>query len=144
MKFTVEGQDKLINDLNSLLKGVKDRQLMKELSGIVLQDVKTRVGVSKLTPEGTPWVPWSPATLRYRQKKNNVNQGLLFDTGKLLNSFKATSGIQTFSVGTDVTYAPFLNNGTNRMPARKFMGISEQAYKSMEAIINSKIGLPKK
>jgi hypothetical protein len=24
------------------------------------------------------------------------------------------------------------------------MGISEQAYKSMEAIINSKIGLPKK
>lgn len=143
MKFTITGQDAVIAEINSVLRGIKDRKLMQELANVVQQDIKNRIKVTKTTPDNIPWAPWSASTLRARTKKGNASTGLLFDSGKLFNSIKATSGIQTFSVGTDVKYAPYLNNGTNKMVARRFMGISPQAKESMLALIETKLGLKK-
>ena len=143
IKFSVPGVDKLLEKLGKLQDKFKDKKVWEEVAQIELQDIRTRIGVSKTTPEGVPWTPWRASTALARAKKGNANRGLLFDSGRLLNSFKVIANETSFTVGTDVPYAGFLNKGTNKMPGRKFMGTSPQAKASIQAILDKHVGLPK-
>lgn len=143
MKFSVPGLDTLLEKLGKVQAKFQDKNVWQEIAQIELQDIRNRIGVSKTTPEGVPWAPWKPSTALARAKKGNANRGLLFDSGRLLNSFKVIANKTAFTVGTDVPYAGFLNKGTDKMPGRKFMGTSPQAKASIKAILDKHIGLPK-
>lgn len=101
-------------------------------------DVRARITSVKESPEGEPWAPWSPRRRREREAKGNTDQGLLWDTGRLLNSMQYQStGPDGIDIGTDVPYALELQEGRawpSPMPARPFLGWNDQ---SLEAIAHT-------
>ena len=144
IKFIAKGIDDLLKKIDGVKQRLDDKNLLQEVGQIELQDIRTRIGVSKITPDGKPWAPWAPSTFVSRLNKGNTERGLLFDSGRLLDSFRVINDGKTVTIGTNVPYAPYLNNGTGKMPARQFMGVSEGAKKQIQAILASKIGLPPK
>jgi phage gpG-like protein len=96
------------------------------------QSVKQRIQQSKQDPDNAPWSPWMPRTEKYRTHKGNAGQGLLWDEGTLLNSIKFHSASDGVSVSTEVPYASYLQDGTERMAARPFMGWSDGDIAGME------------
>jgi phage virion morphogenesis protein len=90
------------------------------------QSVQQRIRQSKQDPDSAAWSPWMPSTEKYRTKKGNAGQGLLWDDGTLLNSIKFHSASDGVSVSSEVPYASYLQDGTERMAARPFMGWSDE------------------
>lgn len=95
--------------------------LMEILGTLVEGQVKRRISSEKTSPDGVPWAPLKASTAL---KKGSSAQ--LVDTGRLLGSISHTSTSSTATVGTNVFYAPFQHYGTRHIPARPFMGISEE------------------
>ena len=128
--------------LGNLAKKAKEsRDLMKEIGDIIVEDIKHRIVKLKKDPDDKPWSPWSKATKKARQKKGNAALGLLFDSGELNDSItsKVTSK-NNVQVGTNSPYAGFLNDGTNKMPARPFIGISKRAQKGIDEVLKLHFG----
>ncbi|MGZ3325703.1 MAG: phage virion morphogenesis protein [Xanthobacteraceae bacterium] len=94
--------------------------------------VQQRIRNTKIDPDNTPWSPWRPSTEKHRIKKGNANQGLLWDSGSLLNSIQGQADRDGVSVGTGVSYAGYLQDGTERMAARPFMGWTDGDVTKME------------
>jgi phage gpG-like protein len=86
-------------------------------------------------PEGRAWSEWAPSTREQRTKKGTAATGLLWDDGTLLHSIKVQAGLSKVTVGTNVPYAPFLQDGTSRMPARPFLGWSDEDIEYAEHLI---------
>jgi phage gpG-like protein len=62
---------------------------------------------------------------RWPRRKIQRSWPLLYKTGNLKNSLKIIiRGENYFVIGTDVSYAPYHNNGTDRLPQRQFIGES--------------------
>lgn len=87
-----------------------------------LLEAQQRIIGNKLDPDYEAWMPWARRTLKERTKKGNLDQGLLWDTGELLNSLKSIATSNSVEIGTDVPYAADLQLGTDIMPAREFLG----------------------
>ncbi len=65
-----------------------------------------------------PWAPLAASTLKRKKGRGNV----LIENGALAQSIAAgPASDERVEVGTDRPYAPFLQYGTKRMPARPFM-----------------------
>lgn len=118
-------------------KAEHPRALMQEIGDIITEDIKYRIVKLKKDPDDKPWAPWAPSTAKARARKGNAALGLLFDTGTLLRSIKSQviGSHNTLQIGTDVKYAGFLNNGTSKMPARPFLGVSQRAQKSINQAV---------
>lgn len=121
------------------------RSMMQEIGDIIVEDIKHRIINTKTSPEDIAWAPWAPGTKKAREKKGNAALGLLYDTGTLLNSItsQVIGGHNTLQVGTNVKYAGWLNEGTEKMPARPFLGISKRAQESIDEAIHLYLGQPK-
>ena len=115
------------------------RALMQEIGDVIAEDIKNMITKRKMGPDDKPWAPWAPSTAKARKRKGNAGQGLLWDTGRLLRSIKAQviGSHNTVQIGTDVKYAGWLNNGTEKMPARPFLGVSARAKKGINQVIES-------
>lgn len=102
-----------------------------------VQRTQQRIAQEKRSPDGVAWRPWSLATLRQRSREGTLAGGLLNRTGALINSiaFKLTQG--TLTVFSSATYAKYLQLGTSRMPARPFIGWSQQGVNSVREYIKS-------
>lgn len=96
--------------------------------------IHARIQRSKTAPMGGNWAPWRPRTEAARIKKGNAQQGLLWDSGALLNSFVVETGPDAVTIGTPVSYAVYLQDGTERMAAREFMGWSETDVSAVELL----------
>jgi phage virion morphogenesis protein len=86
------------------------------------ETIQRRIQRTKQTPDGEDWAPWRPFTRAKREAKGNAGQGLLWDDGTLLESILAESGEHHVTIGTDVPYAGYLQDGTPKMAAREFIG----------------------
>lgn len=83
---------------------------------------RERIRDTKLDPLGNAWAPWAPFTRSEREHKGNADLGLLFDEGDLLLSLgKAIFG-DSVEIGSNLDYAKDLQEGTDKMPAREFLG----------------------
>lgn len=89
----------------------------------------------KQDPDDASWAPWRESTRTSREKKGNVGQGLLWDTGTLLHSFEIEAGMDDVVIGTPTEYAGYLQSGTGRMEARPFLGWDERDYPAIEAML---------
>jgi phage gpG-like protein len=95
--------------------------------------VERAIRTDKHDPDGVAWAPWSGGTSRSREKKGNAGQGLLWDTGTLLGGMRVQVGATDVLIGTDVgDYAEYLQDGTNRMPARPYLGWGDAAIQEGE------------
>lgn len=97
--------------------------------------IRTRIEEGKTTPEGQAWAPWRPWTADEREAKGNADQGLLWDTGTLLNSIRSHTEAKGVSIGTDVPYADELQGGRggrHPMVARPFIGWDQAGIERAE------------
>lgn len=88
------------------------------------EDLKTLIDDSfreSRSPDGTPWAPLKPATIKRRRQGSSKP---LVDTGTLRNSISVRAGKKTLRVGTNVPYAGTHQFGGEHIPARPFLPIS--------------------
>jgi phage gpG-like protein len=68
--------------------------------------------------------PWKP---RKAKSKRNAGRKILVDTGRLRQSITVIErNAEMVKVGTNVPYAEYHNKGTENLPQRQFIGISEK------------------
>jgi len=94
----------------------------------VVAEVKDRIQNTKLDPAGNEWAPWRPMTETLRTLAGNVEQGLLWDTGDLLDSIhEEVDGSFTLAIGSDSEYADAVQNGIEgKQVAREFLGWTDE------------------
>jgi phage virion morphogenesis protein len=136
--------------VGTLTRKLNDKAIMQEVGDIIVEDIKHSIAVTKKGPDDKPWKPWAPSTAKGRERKGNAALGLLFDTGKLLRSITAEvknhgskGGVQVY-IGSNTKYAEWLDQGTEKMPARPFLGVSKRAKASIDEAINTYLSKDKK
>lgn len=107
-----------------LVRLQKKPEFLREAGERMRVSVQDRILAGKRSPEGVPWAAWSARRRKEREAKGNVSQGLLWDTGALLQSIRAEVGAGDVSIGTDKEYASELQWGRDNMPARPYIGFS--------------------
>ena len=103
----------------------KSLDALRDLGAQEVENARSRVTTTKVGPDGTPWAPWALATLRERTRAGNVAQGLLNVTGALAQSIQWKLTGKNLIIYSDSPYAQWHQNGTDRMPARPFLGWSQ-------------------
>ena len=141
LKFRV-ARNEVNSAVDQMVRKLNDKAMMQEIGDIVVEDIRHSITTTKKSPDEKPWAPWAPSTAKARERKGNAALGLLFDTGNLLRSITAEvknhgskGGVQVY-IGTNVKYAEWLNNGTEKMPARPFLGVSRRAKASIDEAIH--------
>jgi phage gpG-like protein len=144
ISIIAKGIDKLLVNLKELGNRISNYSpLLNQVGKIELDETRKRILQTKMSPNGTPWLPWAPSTLAHRNKKGNTSKGLLNDTSALLNSFKIIVKDNQVVVGTNLPYAKYLQDGTNKMPTRPFLGLPITSRESVSILIDKYVGLPK-
>lgn len=98
-----------------------------EVGNYALNKAHERIMSLKTTPDGAPWAPWRPFTETARMFKGNFSQGLLWDTGTLLNELHFyVDGNEEVVIGSSLDYAVTVQDGDGATQApREFLGWSE-------------------
>lgn len=102
------------------------KPLLEEVGEILKASTIARILFTKQDPNGKAWAPWATSTLLSKTKRGTLSGGLLNETGALANSIKTQVASRQVTVGSDSPYGMFLQEGTSRMPARPFIGISKE------------------
>jgi phage gpG-like protein len=133
--------------------------LLEVLGALVEGQTKRRISSEKSSPDGVPWAPLAPLTVKARRKGSNSP---LTDTGRLLGSISHTVAGNTAVVGTNVFYAPYHQYGVegikpkkgkklrvplagggaafiggSSIPARPFMGVSDANMAEIRAAVDA-------
>lgn len=113
--------------MSKSIAGLKDTDsLLLDGARIGKDAVEYRITHSKTSPDGQAWSSWMENTALYREHKGNAGQGLLWDSGDLLESFHVKrDGRNAMKIDSDVDYGQYLQDGTRFMAARPFMGWSQ-------------------
>lgn len=122
----MSGRIKINPKFSSLDKRIKEakQKAMHEYAQAEVREVQRRILVTKESPTGEQWAPWSFRTLAQRVREGTVGLGLLNRTGRLLRSIKARISGDSVTIGSDTEYAQYLQQGTNRMPSRPFIDLN--------------------
>ena len=106
--------------------------LMEEI-GSFLELITRRRFEDGVDPEGRPWTPHAPSTVRRR----GPNAKILVDTARLLQSITSQASPDEVVVGTNLVYGGIHQFGGPlphfTMPARPFLGVNAD---DTEEIIN--------
>ncbi len=136
------------HEIQKALDGIRSRvtnprPMLNQIGQVIVEDIKRSITQTKASPDGTKWQPWSPSTLKARTKKGNAAKGLLWDSGKLVGSinYQIIGSHNTLQIGSNVYYAEYLNDGTEHMPARPFLGISSRAQQDINEVIRLYFGI---
>lgn len=125
--------------LDRLLKRLRDpTPALNEVGQGLKQSTQDRIRETKVSPSGLPFAPWSYSTLLARQKEGTDARGILFRKGTLFNAVQYQVVKNQVQVGVDSTapYARFLQEGTVKMPARPFVGFSQQDIELIRKILH--------
>jgi len=136
--------DRAIADLGAILTRMAHLEpALSSIGARQVREVNARIKDTKLEPDDLPWAPWAPFTRKQREEKGNVPQGLLWDTGTLLHSIRAQTGLNSVTIGTNVPYADELQYGRRDMPPRPFLGWGASDIRGAEMLVIQHIqGVP--
>lgn len=119
-----------------LLKQVKKYKnldtVFKKIGQFEMRQTRRRIRITKESPDKVAWKGWAPGTIKARWNKGNLSQGLLYDTKTMHDLFVLTHSNNHMSLKAGVDYAKFLQDGTENMDARPFMGWSEVSLEFIE------------
>ncbi|MBU1611243.1 MAG: phage virion morphogenesis protein [Proteobacteria bacterium] len=126
------------------LGAMDTRSLMDDLGAEMVSQTKRRIESEKRGPDGTAWPAWSDGCAATR----HGNQSLLIAGGGLLDDVQhqVASGGNSVEVGSNLVYAAAHQFGldmsvvsTKRrvsIPARPFLGLSEENISDLSAIVD--------
>ncbi len=141
--ITVIGAAEAIEGIGAHLSRMQNlKPLFIALGEWQMDNTMTRIENTKMSQYGALWEPWSVRRARERKEKGNVDLGLLHDTGALLGSFSYEATRDGVEIGTDISYAPMLQFGTDSMLPRPFMpdeefgGLPEEDIVHLEFLSN--------
>lgn len=118
-----EGLFALNRRIDRLLAGLKNPQpLLWELAQAGEVQTQRRITEEQHGPNGEIWPQWSP---RYALTRHR-GQRLLDATGALISSITAFADRQTAGWGTNLKYAATHQFGRGAIPARPFLGVSDE------------------
>ena len=104
-----------------------------------VENARARIQQTKINPWGGDWAPWADSVAEHRARKGNAGQGLLWDDGDLLDSIRfavdAMDSVAWVDIGSDLEYAAYLQEGTDNMPAREFLGWNDAALPFYEGLL---------
>lgn len=121
-KASITQLNNKINQINKNLTNAK-----KQIAEEEVLDAKQRITFGKTDPDGRPWAPWSISTMRQRTRERNLQRGLLYRTGRLLNSIKSRISGDRVEIYTNTDYAGYLQRGTTKMRPREILGFGRQS-----------------
>ena len=117
-----EGLAALDRRIDRLLAGLNNPEpLLRELAAAGESQTRRRMESDKRGPDGTPWPEWSPGYAATR----HGGQSLLDARGDLIQSLTAFADRQTAGWGTNLIYAATHQFGRGAIPARPFLGVSD-------------------
>jgi hypothetical protein len=128
--------DTALAELDAMLARMRSLAVpFAKIGGLQQARIRERIQRSKVDPDADIWDPWRPTTEEERVHKGNVNQGLLWDSGQLLEDvvFEATN--DGLIVGDTAPYAVYLQEGTPRMVAREMFGWTDDDLVEAEEIV---------
>jgi len=114
--------------------GPLTKRSLEQVGRLEVHSAQNRIAISKTSPDGEAWEPWSIATMRSRMQQGNQHLGLLYRTGELFRSiyYKVTN--TTLEVGSRARHAQFLQQGTSKMPARPFIGFTQNSINILKKL----------
>ena len=119
-------EDKLGGDLTPLMDAI----------GLLLENSTRERFETKRDPEGISWAQLKPQTIeRKRNKNGSIRGGILVDYGDLRKSITYFANTQSVTVGSDRQYSQYHQTGTEHMPARRFLGLTEEDVKEIDEFI---------
>lgn len=142
IKFSVNVSPELLAGTNWLAKKAENpKDLLRDIGEVIVEDIKNRIISTKKDINDVPFKAWAPSTKKARERDGSAALGILHNTGALAMSinYKVT-GRNFLHVGSTSPYAPFLNNGTPKMTAREFMGVSQRAREGMNEVLAQYFG----
>ncbi len=107
------------------IRQAKAKAMVEYASG-ELTDVQQRIANRKTDPYARPWAPWSFATRQQRIRMGNAMRGLLYRTGALLRSFRATIRGDRVTISSNLPYAEYLQNGRANMRRRVIVDLGSK------------------
>ena len=143
LAITVEpaGLQGLNERIRRLAAGLGDSEpLLQSLAAEIESQTRRRIADEQAAPDGTPWPAWSDAYARSR----HGGQSLLQSEGSLLDSIMSAVSGGTAETGSNLVYAALQQFGGEQgmapgpaaVPAREFLGVSEQDGQELQAIVD--------
>ena len=77
---------------------------------------------------------WADVSAQTKQRKNGRG-GILVDHGHLLASITHEASADSVIIGSVMNYAAYLQEGTEHMPARPFLGLSDKDYRDIDHLL---------
>lgn len=130
--ISLQGSEEAYIYISKQLGGFNTGAMMQSIASTVEAQTKRRINSEKTSPGGAKWAPLKASTIARKGTDN-----ILVDNGQLLGSISHIAQSHLAVVGTNVFYAPFHQDGTKKMPAREFIGLSAANQTEVEHIINT-------
>lgn len=133
LSIQVEGLPALEEKMQRLVSAMDTRTILDQSAALLLHNIMQRF-LQQVSPDGEPWAPLKPATQKQHDARGGG--GILFASGKLFRSLQVFQVDATSrGLGTDVPYGKFPQFGTINMPARVFLGFSENDAQVVEQLL---------
>ncbi|WNY75966.1 phage virion morphogenesis protein [Pasteurella multocida] len=123
--------------LANLLALGQGKDLMRKVANIVRQDVEDAFDHER-APDGKPW---DKLDKRYQERryKNGYDGKILQMHGNLLNSLDIDYGDRFALIGVSEPYGQYHQKGTDKMPARPFLGVSETGVEEIKQLLQREL-----
>lgn len=123
MRVTVRGLAKAQDRIKAMAARARDmRPIMAEGAAAIVTLIDDSFRQQR-APDGTPWEPLQPETLR-RRRGGPAGAKILIDTGRLRASNFAVSAPKSIKFGTNTRYAAPHQLGGEHLPARPFLPVA--------------------
>ena len=119
------------------LTSAQETALLKSLGVEIEAQISERIESTKRDPEGKTWADIADKTRRYLLKHFPSARPPLWRTGELLDTIESQVSGGVLLTGATKEYAGYLQEGTKRMPARPFIGLSAQDIADLADLIDA-------
>ena len=106
--------------------------VMAGIGGIIEGSTRIRIAESKTSADGAAWPDLANSTKERKGSKGS----LLVHRGSLLRSITYEASKDSVIIGSNMVYAKWHQDGTKKMPARPFLGISSTDYQDVGDLID--------
>ena len=113
------------------LSRLDTQRLLTQVGGELEAQTRERLSETKTAPDGKPWKPWS----RRYAARAKPNAKLLERTGKMIDSIAFEVGGDAVTVGSNMVYAATHQFGRGNIPARPFLGVSDENVEDIGALV---------
>ncbi|WII93187.1 phage virion morphogenesis protein [Kingella negevensis] len=138
IKSDLGGVAQRLSLVHSLLGSDEQRKKLMGNIATVLENSTRKRFETKTLPNGSKWASWADSTRNSKKYRDRVESDrLLRDSSTLLKSLTRHASAQLAQVGSNRHYAPYLQLGTAKMPARPFFGIDETDRQDMNDVLQT-------